>query len=575
MPAKLAGKTAACPSCGKPVRIGEEAEQAARAEPALDLDSIADTVSAETPPELKPEEDAAPAEAASLPDPRAARADAPRLLQGRLLENVFAGLFSGAILFLFCVGFAVLILPQPLLAEHLGCVLTVTLIGAAIVGAMYTAGSSVPFGLAGPEPTLCAALSLLAGSLHGSLAGRFPPHTIFATIVAALLLASLVTGLCTYLLGRLKTGDSVRYLPFQIMGGVSAGIGWFLLRRAFEYMAGVDISLPALIRAVQQQPLLAQFSSGDYLLWLPGLALGLILLAALWRTHNPLYLLLLLVAALGLPAALPYVRQLAPIAGSLAGLTAGPAPGLEQLLALFTPATLSLIHWPAILEHQAYIAVLPVLVATPAMFKVTNLETALGREVDLDHEFKALGRSNILAGLCGGLPGALSQTRSLGARAIGAKVPVAGLVAAASALLFLAYADAILPAVPKLLPAGLLVYLGLSLMKRWLLDARSEFTRTEDYLLLLTAFLATVSLGLVLGVGVGLAASLQFFAALPNFPERRFPSEPLFEYDRSPHPLRDGVTQEKLAMKDGCLDIPDRPGLGVTLDLDFVKRHAV
>ncbi|MBM4087039.1 MAG: mandelate racemase/muconate lactonizing enzyme family protein, partial [Planctomycetes bacterium] len=78
----------------------------------------------------------------------------------------------------------------------------------------------------------------------------------------------------------------------------------------------------------------------------------------------------------------------------------------------------------------------------------------------------------------------------------------------------------------------------------------------------------------VWGTNVGLAASLQFFAALPHFPERRFPAEPLFEYDRSPHPLRDGVTVEQLAMKDGCLPIPDRPGLGVTLDMDFVREHA-
>ena len=79
----------------------------------------------------------------------------------------------------------------------------------------------------------------------------------------------------------------------------------------------------------------------------------------------------------------------------------------------------------------------------------------------------------------------------------------------------------------------------------------------------------------VWGTNVGLAASLQFFAALPHFPERRYPADPFFEYDRSPHPLRDGVTQEKFVMKDSYLDIPSRPGLGVTLDMDFVKKHTI
>lgn len=78
----------------------------------------------------------------------------------------------------------------------------------------------------------------------------------------------------------------------------------------------------------------------------------------------------------------------------------------------------------------------------------------------------------------------------------------------------------------------------------------------------------------VWGTNVGLAASLQFFAALPHFPERCFPAEPFFEYDRSPNPLRDGVTVEQFAMQDGYLPIPDRPGLGVTLDMDFVRAYA-
>jgi len=79
----------------------------------------------------------------------------------------------------------------------------------------------------------------------------------------------------------------------------------------------------------------------------------------------------------------------------------------------------------------------------------------------------------------------------------------------------------------------------------------------------------------VWGTNVGLAASLQFFAALPHFPERRFPADPFFEYDRSPNPLRDGVTVEKFEMKDGYLPIPDSPGLGITPEMDFIKKYEV
>ena len=77
----------------------------------------------------------------------------------------------------------------------------------------------------------------------------------------------------------------------------------------------------------------------------------------------------------------------------------------------------------------------------------------------------------------------------------------------------------------------------------------------------------------VWGTNVGLAAALQLFATLPHFPERRFPAQPFFEYDRSPNPLREGVTDERFTMVDGYLPIPDRPGLGITLNRDFIEAH--
>lgn len=76
----------------------------------------------------------------------------------------------------------------------------------------------------------------------------------------------------------------------------------------------------------------------------------------------------------------------------------------------------------------------------------------------------------------------------------------------------------------------------------------------------------------VWGTNVGLAAALQLYAALPNFPERRFTAEPFFETDRSHHPFRDGVTHEQFPLDDGYLAVPDRPGLGVSLDTEFVRR---
>jgi L-alanine-DL-glutamate epimerase-like enolase superfamily enzyme len=49
----------------------------------------------------------------------------------------------------------------------------------------------------------------------------------------------------------------------------------------------------------------------------------------------------------------------------------------------------------------------------------------------------------------------------------------------------------------------------------------------------------------------------------------------LFEDCVENSPLRHNLTHEKIQAADGWITVPDRPGLGVTLDEDFVKSHLV
>ena len=77
------------------------------------------------------------------------------------------------------------------------------------------------------------------------------------------------------------------------------------------------------------------------------------------------------------------------------------------------------------------------------------------------------------------------------------------------------------------------------------------------------------------GTGVGLAAALQFMAALPAYPHvANVPYPALLEYDVGNNALRDDIFVEPLRYADGCLEVPSGPGLGVTLDQSALKRFA-
>ena len=49
----------------------------------------------------------------------------------------------------------------------------------------------------------------------------------------------------------------------------------------------------------------------------------------------------------------------------------------------------------------------------------------------------------------------------------------------------------------------------------------------------------------------------------------------MFEDCVEDSPLRHELTHEKIQSVNGWMEVPDRPGLGVTLDEEFVKKYLV
>ena len=50
---------------------------------------------------------------------------------------------------------------------------------------------------------------------------------------------------------------------------------------------------------------------------------------------------------------------------------------------------------------------------------------------------------------------------------------------------------------------------------------------------------------------------------------------PIFEFDSTPHPIRDAMLTDALRPKDGWIQVPSGPGLGVEVERAIVERFAV
>lgn len=72
----------------------------------------------------------------------------------------------------------------------------------------------------------------------------------------------------------------------------------------------------------------------------------------------------------------------------------------------------------------------------------------------------------------------------------------------------------------------------------------------------------------VFSSAVALIANMHFIASLPN--------AGLLEFDQNPNPLRTALFEEPIQISaDGTVALPDRPGLGVTLNQETVDRYRI
>ena len=84
----------------------------------------------------------------------------------------------------------------------------------------------------------------------------------------------------------------------------------------------------------------------------------------------------------------------------------------------------------------------------------------------------------------------------------------------------------------------------------------------------------------VWGSAIAVATNLQLLAAMPPLPGGMHPWEPMLEFDTTDNKFRDNLLQEPLdiqgqvAANGGRVAIPDRPGIGVEPDRDFIRHYA-
>lgn len=501
-------KVTACAECGRSLEHPETGGEPSIED--VDLDDLAD---GNPGPRIWDEEyeDGVQHEVPSTVE-AIVRGEQRSLGAGGLFPNIYAGLVSGLLSFFFAVAYAQFVVTQVGIDGLFPHAVGMGLVSSAIVGMIVALRSRIPFAMGAPDAVLTTLLFLYVGSMSRFMGTNYPAETVMPTILAAVAVAAFATGVGLWLLGLVRAGRWVRYVPVQVLGGVFGAVGVYVLFGAWDIISASPA--PDTNRFVTLQyafNFLNHPVSAER--WIPSVAFGALLFVGLYRVKHTLAMVALIIAGIGISHATGFwnvpdaFRFLSP------GLDATTENTKEYFAVLTAPGFFDRIRWGVIIDQNLYIGAMVVLSMLRIMYRSTCMESRFGYRADLDGEYKAAGIGGMVAALAGGIPATISYGRTEGSHAAGARGGLSGLIAAAvcGGLFFCAHEA--LSMIPRFIPEGMLIYVGLSLVRDWLFRTRTAFTRRDDKRLLIITFLMTICLGMLIGIGFGVAMAMMIIVS--------------------------------------------------------------
>ncbi len=344
-------------------------------------------------------------------------------------------------------------------------------------------------------------ISLLGGSRHqiGGPTGAFVP--VLAAVTAAhgydgLALATMMAGVLLVLMGAFRLGALLKYIPYPVVAGFTAGIAVIIFLGQVPEFLGLVLPhtghTPALFMEIVRHATAVNWHTAA----IGALALTILFLWPKLTRRVPASL----VAVVATTVIAAWLRwDVATIQTKFGGIPSG-LPGIH-----FPRVSLALIR-----ELLAPALTIAALGGIESLLSATVADGMADTRHDSNQELLGQGLANFLTPLIGGfaVTGAIARTAA-NIRS-GARTPVAGIVHALALMLFVLAGAKYASMIPLAALSAVLIGVALR-MGEW--DTFGEMWRASrtDFGVLLAAFALTVLFDLTIGVGGGLLIAAVLF----------------------------------------------------------------
>ncbi|WP_299961635.1 SulP family inorganic anion transporter [uncultured Roseobacter sp.] len=410
-----------------------------------------------------------------------------------------AGLICGLLAAMFSISAAALLF-STVLGEQITLAIGICLFGSIVLSIVIALFSSCPGTVSVTQEVTVVTLAVIAASIHATMFAAHGEAEILATIVVMIGLATSITGLALFVMGTLRLGRLIRFIPYPVIAGFLAGMGWLIVAGALAVVLGEALTRATLPTLLDPATLAK---------WVPAVAFALFVDTASRRSGNPLVAPAALVASLAFFHAVVWIMDMSVAQLQLQGWVFAP-PQEARILLPFEGNPLAAADWTVIWYEAPKVIVLVAVSAAALLFASSGIEMSVKRDIDLDVELRAAGVANMFAGAGGGAAGFQGLGLTMLAHQLGAPYRITGVLVAGVCTAVLFFGATLLSFVPIPLFGGLLLWIGGGLLYEWLIAIRARISRRE-YLIVLLIVGLIVSVGLLEGVVVGIFAAAALF----------------------------------------------------------------
>lgn len=313
----------------------------------------------------------------------------------------------------------------------------------------------------------------------------------------ALLVATLMAGVFLILMGVMRLGSVIKFIPHSVIVGFTAGIALVIAVTQLNDLLGLGISkMPAdffekifmLITHLEQVNPLALF-----------IALSTIAVVVLWPAQK-----------FKIPGSLVAII----LSSGVVAMFNLPVETIGDRFG-HIPNTLPLPVWPAVPWQQLLLLIKPaftiaILAAIESLLSAVVADGMIGGRHRSNMELIAQGLANIVTPLFGGIPATGAIARTATNIKNGGRTPVAGIVHALTLLVIVLFLGKLATLIPMACLAGILMVVAYN-MSEWR-SVRSILRTSKTFgVVLITTFVLTVVVDLTVAIEVGLILACLIF----------------------------------------------------------------